>query len=137
MQIRLEFCFLHLIQQVLLWFIHQRICYHARLAQVSLDARCITYECVPFTKRRVTFRKTTGHFSQNDGSLITKRRMSFSEQTEVEKPLTKEKEKSVDRVCKKTFNNLLSRVRARAHHRSFYFFAVTSVTANVYFTGFQ
>ena len=39
--------------------------------------------------------------------------------------------------CKNTYKTILSRVRARTHHRSFYFFAVTSVTRKLYFTGFQ
>ena len=34
-----------------------------------------------FTKRRVTFHKTTGHFSQNDGSLFIKRRVTFQKTT--------------------------------------------------------
>ena len=39
--------------------------------------------------------------------------------------------------CKNTYKTILSRVRARTHYRSFYFFAVTSVTRKLYFTGFQ
>ena len=39
--------------------------------------------------------------------------------------------------CKNTYKTIPSRVRARTHHRSFYFFAVTSVTRKLYFTGFQ
>ena len=39
--------------------------------------------------------------------------------------------------CKNTYKTILSRVRARTHHRSFYFFAVTSVTRKLYFTGIQ
>ena len=39
--------------------------------------------------------------------------------------------------CKNIYKTILSRVRARTHHRSFYFFAVTSVTRKLYFTGFQ
>ena len=39
--------------------------------------------------------------------------------------------------CKNTYKTIPSRVRARTHHRSFCFFAVTSVTRKLYFTGFQ
>ena len=39
--------------------------------------------------------------------------------------------------CKNTYKTILSRVRARTHHRSFCFFAVTSVTRMLYFAGFQ
>ena len=39
--------------------------------------------------------------------------------------------------CKNIYKTILSRVRARTHHRSFCFFAVTSVTRKLYFTGFQ
>ena len=39
--------------------------------------------------------------------------------------------------CKNTYKTILSRVRARTHHRSFCFFAVTSVTKMLYSTGFQ
>ena len=39
--------------------------------------------------------------------------------------------------CKNIYKTILLRVRARTHYRSFCFFAVTSVTRKLYFTGFQ
>ena len=52
-------------------------------------------------------------------------------------PLVKTQIENRKLNCENTYNSALSRVRARTHHRSFCFFAVTSVTRKLYFTGFQ
>ena len=83
-----------------------------------------------YGKQRVVLREITCRFVRSIGSFF---RTQWRGMNDPEK--CKLKNGKIN--CKNIYKTFLSRVRARTHHRSFYFFAVTSVTRKLYFTGFQ
>ena len=79
-------------------------------------------------KWRVVSSKTTCCFFKNDVSLFQNDR-SFSMDVWEWKSNIEERENEYrEFYCEKSYNHPSSRARVRAHHRSFYLFAVTSVT---------
>ena len=79
-------------------------------------------------KRRVVFTKTTCCFHQNDVLFSSKRRVVFCARSDVKKPQRETQSISQDFELYKYLFSPLSRARVHAHYRSFYLFAVTSVT---------
>ncbi len=80
-------------------------------------------------KRRVTFQKTTGHFSENDGLFFTDALMLPNIQRHIVKLILRI-DYPTPRIgnCENSHNRHPTRAYVRAHNRSFLFFAVTSVT---------
>ena len=72
--------------------------------------------------------KTTCPFDENNVSFYEKQRLVFGERSEAKNNQRTTHQKQSFSKCKNTYNHSLSRARARTHHRSFCFFAVTSVT---------
>ena len=79
-------------------------------------------------KRRVVFTKTTCCFHQNDVLFSSKRRVVFCARSDVKKPQRETQSISQDFELYKYLYSPLSRARVHVHYRSFYLFAVTSVT---------
>ena len=79
-------------------------------------------------KRRVVFIKTTCCFHQNDVFFSSKRRVVFCARSDVKKPQRETQSISQDFELYKYLYSPLSRARVHVHYRSFYLFAVTSVT---------
>lgn len=70
---------------------------------------------------------------KNNVSFYEKQRLVFSERSEAPQKnnqRTTQQKQSFSK-CKNTYNHPLSRERVRTHHRSFCFFAVTSVTTPI------
>ena len=80
------------------------------------------------SKRRVVFTKTTCCFHQNDVLFSSKRRVVFCARSDVKKPQRETQSISQDFELYKYLYSPLSRARVHVHYRSFYLFAVTSVT---------
>ena len=99
------------------------------------DAAKLIFATPPFffdvlflRKQRVVSSKTTCCFFKNDVSLFQNDR-SFSMDVWEWKSNIEERENEYrEFYCEKSYNHPSSRARVRAHHRSFYLFAVTSVT---------
>ena len=79
-------------------------------------------------KRRVVFTKTTCCFHQNDVLFSSKRRVVFCARSDVKKPQRETQSISQDFELYIYLYSPLSRARVHVHYRSFYLFAVTSVT---------
>ena len=86
-------------------------------------------------KRRVVSSKTTCCFFKNDVLFLQKRRVTFSKRQVIfygclggENNIEERENEYREFYCEKSYNHPSSRARVRAHHRSFYLFAVTSFT---------
>ena len=74
-----------------------------------------------YEKQRVLLMKTTCRFMKNNGLFSANVRRQKNNLRTIHQKQSFSK-------CKNTYNHPFTRVRVRTHHRSFCFFAVTSVT---------
>ena len=111
-------------------FLENDVLFLQKRRVVSSKTTCCFFEndVLFLRKRRVVSSKTTCCFFKNDVSLFQNDR-SFSMDVWEWKSNIEERENEYrEFYCKKSYNHPSSRARVRAHHRSFYLFAVTSVT---------
>ena len=75
--------------------------------------------------------KTTSHFLKNDKSLFGKRRVVLLDKRKGKRTVGKTEIENEKLICENTYNQPLSRVRARAHITGVFVFLLSQVSQDI------